>query len=225
MAAAPGGPAGIGTASPTTATARVAGRPAGLPWSPTDLLDPPAPIRSAPPGNGRRFEWPGWASLVTNRQTGPVLLKDIRAVATETMVLSPEDPSAEDANTTWFGAPPHERMGLSADEVVAAFEETAACLRSHVAGLGHRGTATFYVWHDAVAGQLRCSAGTCKPSDLPFDAAYRLTDDLRGIVVEFLEDRAPGSIAWGELEPVPYPEDTDTPAVSVWAFDLTPFGR
>lgn len=155
-----------------------------------------------------------------------MLLKDIRAVATEAMVLSPEDPSAEGANTSWFGAPPHERMGLSADEVVAAFEETAAGLRHHVAGLGHRGTVTFYVWHDAVAGQLRCSAGTCKPSDLPFDAAYQLTDDLRGIVVEFLEDRAPGSIAWGELEPVPYPEDTDpeTQALLVWVFDLTPFG-
>lgn len=154
-----------------------------------------------------------------------MLLKDIRAIATETMVLSPEDQSAEDANTNWLGAPPHERMGLSADEVVAAFEETAATLRGLVAGLGHRGTATFYVWHDAVAGQLRCSTRTRKPSDLPFNDDYQVTHDLRAIVVEFLEDRAPGAIAWGELEPVPYDPATESPALAVWAFDLTPFGR
>jgi hypothetical protein len=156
-----------------------------------------------------------------------VLLKDIRAIVTETVVLSPEDQSAEDANTIWFSAPPHERMGLSADEVVTAFEETAALLRDQVAGAGHRGTATFYVWHDAIAGQLRCSTGTRKPSDLPFTADYQVTGDLRTIVVEFLEDRAPGAIVWGQLEPVPFPDDIDdeSPVLAVWAFDLTPFGR
>lgn len=154
-----------------------------------------------------------------------MLLKDIRAIVTETVVLSPEDPTAENVNTNWFGAPPHERMGLSADEVVTAFEETAAGLRTLVADTGHRGTATFYVWHDAVAGQLRCSTGTRKPSDLPFSDDYQITGDLRAIVVEFLEDRAPGSIVWGELEPVPYPEEDEPPALAVWAFDLTPFGR
>ena len=156
-----------------------------------------------------------------------MLLKDIRAIVTETMVLSPEDQSAENANTNWLGAPPHERMGLSADEVVAAFEETAAALREQVAGLGHQGTATFYVWHDPIAGQLRCSTCTRKPSDLPFTDDYRITEDLRAIVVEFLEDRAPGAIVWGELEPVPFPDDpaTEPPVLAVWAFDLTPFGR
>jgi hypothetical protein len=153
-----------------------------------------------------------------------VLLKDIRAIVTESLVLSPDDPAAEETNTNWFGAPPHERLGLSADEVVATFEETAAILRDQVAGCGHQGTATFYVWHDAGAGQLRCSAGTCKPSDLPLPVDYRVTADLRAIVVEFLEDRAPGSIAWGELEPVPYPEAGEA-GLAVWAYDLTPFGR
>jgi hypothetical protein len=174
--------------------------------------------------SGRQSERPGWVDRYATRQTERVLLKDIRAIVTETVVLSPEDQAAEEANTNWFGAPPHERMGLSADEVVTAFEETAATLREQVAGCGHQGAATFYVWHDAVAGQLRCSAGSRKPSDLPFPADYQVTDDLRGIVAEFLADRAPGSIAWGELEPVPYPEE-DVPGLAVWAFDLTPFGR
>ncbi|WIN00715.1 hypothetical protein ACTOB_001124 [Actinoplanes oblitus] len=152
------------------------------------------------------------------------MLKDIRAIADETMVLAPEDPDAEQVNTNWFGAPPHERLGTSPDEVVAVFEEVAAVLREQVSGRGHRGTATFYVWHDAEAGQLRCSVGTRKPSDLVFPVAYQVTEDLRAIVVEFLEDRAPGSIQWGALEPVPYPE-SEPAALAVWAFDLTPFGR
>ncbi|WP_309238684.1 hypothetical protein [Actinoplanes aureus] len=155
-----------------------------------------------------------------------MLLKDIRAIVTEPVVLSPDNPAAEETNTNWFGAPPHERISLSADEVVAAFEEAAVALRRRVTGDGHRGTATFYVWHDTVAGQLRCSAGTRKPSDLPFQVDYRVTEDLRAIVVEFLEDRAPGAIVWGELEPVPFPDDPETePGLAVWAYDLTPFGR
>lgn len=152
------------------------------------------------------------------------MLKDIRALADESMVLTPEDQDAEHANTNWFGAPPHERMGMSADEVVTAFEETAIALREQVAASGHRGTATFYVWHDPVAGQLRCSACTRKPSDLVFPEPYQVTDDLHAIVVEFLADRAPGSIQWGALEPVPYPE-AEPAAMAVWAFDMTPFGR
>ncbi|GAA2677692.1 MULTISPECIES: hypothetical protein [Actinoplanes] len=152
------------------------------------------------------------------------MLKDIRAIVDDTMVLSPEDQDAEQVNTNWFGAPPHERMGMSPDEVVTVFEETAAVLRDQVARSGHQGTVTYYVWHDGEAGQLRCSVCTRKPGDLVFPVAYQVTDDLRAIVVEFLEDRAPGSIQWGALEPIPFPESEPVP-MAVWAFDLTPFGR
>jgi hypothetical protein len=153
-----------------------------------------------------------------------VLLKEIRAIAGESLVFSPHDPAAEDANTSWFGAPPHERMGLTADEVVSAFEETAEVLRGQVSAHSHDGPATFYVWHDEQAGQLRCSARSSHPGALPFTVAYRPTSDLRPIVAEFLEDRAPGAIAWGQLEPVPFPgADSDEPAsaeIPVWVCDL-----
>jgi hypothetical protein len=152
-----------------------------------------------------------------------VLLKEIRAIAGETLVLSPHDPAAEKVNTNWFGAPPHERMGLSADEVVTAFEETIAVLRSQVTALRHDGPATFYVWHDQQAGQLRCSTGSCGQDRLPLESSYRVTGDLHAIVVEFLQDRAPGAIAWGEIEPIPYlggPDNGDEGAVSVWVCDL-----
>jgi hypothetical protein len=152
-----------------------------------------------------------------------VLLKEIRAIAGETLVLSPHDPAAEHVNTSWFGAPPHERMGLTADEVVTAFEETAELLREQVLALRLDGPATFYVWHDQLAGQLRCSTGSCDQGGLPFVSPYRTTRDLHAIVVEFLQDRAPGAIVWGELEPVPFPAGPPEPepeAVPVWVCDL-----
>ena len=151
-----------------------------------------------------------------------MLLKEIRAIAGESLVLSPHDPSAEHVNTNWFGAPPHERMGMSAEEVVAAFEETAAALRNQVASLAYRGPATFYVWHDGQAGQLRCSIRSCRRDNLPFDGRYRATGDLHGIVLEFLEDRAPGAIAWGELDPVSFRGGAEVKAdeFAVWTVDL-----
>jgi len=153
-----------------------------------------------------------------------VLLKEIRAIAGEALVLSPQDRAAEDANTNWFGAAPHERMGMSAGEVVAAFEEAAEALRERVAVAEHRGPATFYVWHDGEAGQLRCSISSSAHDELPFGSDYRVTADLHEIVTEFLEDKAPGAIAWGSLDPIPisFEESARSRSASfaVWACDL-----
>jgi hypothetical protein len=153
-----------------------------------------------------------------------VLLKEIRAIAGETLVLSPHDQDAENANTSWFGAPPHERMGLSAEEVVSAFEETAELLRDQIEVMKHEGPVTFYVWHDELAGQLRCSTRSCVQDKLPFSGRYRTTSDLQTIVVEFLEDRAPGAIVWGQLEPIPLPDDPEPelPEFPVWVCVLCP---
>ena len=151
-----------------------------------------------------------------------VLLKEIRAIAAEALVLSPQDRAAEDANTNWFGAAPHERMGMSAGEVVTAFEEAAEALREKVAEAEHRGPATFYVWHDGEAGQLRCSISSSANDDLPLGPDYQVTADLHEIVTEFLEDKAPGAIAWGSLDPIPFGEPARPRSVSfaVWACDL-----
>ncbi|GAA0530762.1 hypothetical protein GCM10010172_09320 [Paractinoplanes ferrugineus] len=151
-----------------------------------------------------------------------MLLKEIRAIAGETLVLSPHDQDAEHVNTNWFGAPPHERMGLSADEVVAAFEETAELLREQVAAMHHAGPVTFYVWHHGEAGQLRCATRSCGPEELPFHLPYRATGDLHAIVTEFLVDRAPGAIVWGEIEPVPFDATPEAAEHPVWVRALCP---
>jgi hypothetical protein len=151
-----------------------------------------------------------------------VLLLGIRAVGDEPLVLSPTDPEAESANTCWFGASPHERLGASVEEVVTAFEEAAVRIRSQVAELGHQGTATFYVWHDEQAGQLRCSTGSRPPEGLPFDSEYRPTDDLRGIVAGFLADGEPGFVRFTDLKPVAEDDISGTyPPFAVWTFDVT----
>ena len=151
-----------------------------------------------------------------------MLLKEIRATAGEALVLSSHDPAAEDANTSWFGAPPHERISLTADEVVSAFEEMADLLRDQVTVLGHRGPVTFYVWHHQEAGQLRCSTRSCQQDGLPFADPYRATSDLHAIVDEFLEDRGPGALTWGRPEPAGFVpgEPADSPELRVWVCDL-----
>ncbi|MEU4239945.1 hypothetical protein [Actinoplanes sp. NPDC026619] len=151
-----------------------------------------------------------------------MLLKEIRAIAGETLVLSPHDQDAEHVNTNWFGAPPHERISMTADEVVAAFEETAELLRDQVVAMKFAGPATFYVWHDEQAGQLRCSTRSCGQGELPFGSPYRTTSDLHSIVTEFLVDRAPGAIAWGQLEPVPFQPSPDAEDCPVWVCELRP---
>jgi len=147
--------------------------------------------------------------------TWRVLLQEILRVADEPLVLAPADRDAEYANTWWLGAEPHERLGVSVAEVVAAFEEVAGLVGARVRALGHRGTATFYVWHDQQAGQLRCSTSSLGPDDLPFDGEFRATGKLDGIVAEFLGDGEPGFVRFGGFGP-----DGDQ-EFEVWTFDVS----
>lgn len=132
-----------------------------------------------------------------------MLLKWIGEVADEPLVLAPEDQQAETrVNTWWLSATPTDLSTLTVDQVVSAFEQTAAALRRRVHDMGHTGTATFYVWHDQQAGQLRCSTSSYAPAHLPFGGAYEPTDALALIVKEFLDDKEPGLIPWAQLDTV-----------------------
>ncbi|MFF8538623.1 hypothetical protein ACF07B_42695 [Streptomyces sp. NPDC015532] len=130
-----------------------------------------------------------------------VLLTWIAEVADEPVVLEPADRRVEwEANTWSLGAADEDRSSLSVAEVVAAFERTAAAIGERIHSLGFSGVATFYVWHDEQAGQLRCSTGSVPADALPFRGAYVASDDLGPVVEGFLADREAGFIAWPDLD-------------------------
>ncbi|MFJ6050272.1 hypothetical protein [Streptomyces sp. NPDC092307] len=151
-----------------------------------------------------------------------MLLTWIAEVADEPLVFEPADRQVElDTNTWCLGLAEGDRRAPAVSEVVTAFERTADAIRGRVRGLGFPGVATFYVWHDEQAGQLRCSTGSVPPDALPFGGAYEVRDDLGPIVEGFLSDAEPGLIAWTDLEEVPSGSwDTDiepeNAPVAVW---------
>ncbi|MFH8492381.1 hypothetical protein [Streptomyces longisporoflavus] len=130
-----------------------------------------------------------------------VLLTWIAEVADEPLVLEPAERRVEWETNTWsLGAADEDRGSLSVAEVVAAFERTAAAIRERIRDLGFSEVATFYVWHDKQAGQLRCSTGSVSPDELPFNGTYVASDDLGPIIEGFLADSEPGPITWSDLD-------------------------
>ncbi|SOD59149.1 hypothetical protein SAMN06297387_101506 [Streptomyces zhaozhouensis] len=116
------------------------------------------------------------------------LLTWIAQVAEEPLVLNAADRSAELAANTWrLGASDEDRRSLTVGAVAAAFERTADGIAARIAGAGFAGPVTFYVWHDAQAGQLRCSTGSVTPDRLPFRGTHVPVGELAPALAPFLD--------------------------------------
>lgn len=147
-----------------------------------------------------------------------MLLTWIAELADEPLALEPDDrPVERETNTWWLSADVEDRRALTVREVVEAFERTATLLRERVRELGHHGPATFYVWHDDQAGQLRCSTGSVGPADLPFAGAYEPVSDLGPIVADYLADDEPGTVRLTDAPEGGWPEPGSFP---VWVRDV-----
>ncbi|MFF3313343.1 hypothetical protein [Streptomyces sp. NPDC002952] len=150
-----------------------------------------------------------------------VLLKWIAEVADEPLVLEPGDRRLEWETNTWsLTAHDEDRRSLSVGDVVAAFERTASVFRDRVHGLGFVGAATFYVWHDRQAGQLRCSTGSVPAHVLPFGTPFVPWDDLGRVVEGYLVDGAPGVIACSDLQDVHNDSGQNAPGTQSVPFNV-----
>ncbi|RSS55178.1 hypothetical protein [Streptomyces sp. WAC01280] len=152
-----------------------------------------------------------------------MLLTWIAEVADEPLVLEPADRRVEwETNTWWLSAEDEDRKSLSVSTVVAAFERTASAIQVRIRELGFPGGATFYVWHDEQAGQLRCSTGSVTADELPFGGAYALSDGLGPVIQGFLAGSEPGAMDWSGLKSVqshsdPTAAEPEVVPIRVWA--------
>jgi hypothetical protein len=121
-------------------------------------------------------------------------------------------------------------LSFSADNLpsmadLTRFIEAAVNVRRDQAQSIGMKPATFYVWNDEQAGQLRFSVARCLPDSLPFRCAVAPADAANEIIGGYLaSSRGEGVIRWSELEPIgvdePETNRDQSYRLRVWALQL-----
>lgn len=108
--------------------------------------------------------------------------------------------------------------GFDAAPVEQALVAVGERLRARFADVA--GPVTFYAWYDEQAGQLRCSAASVEPSDLPFGGVFRPVDNPAPVLTLMAADTVPGVVPWTDLREVAAEEDASPEEEVVHAFPV-----
>ncbi|NRQ38495.1 hypothetical protein HII36_42715 [Nonomuraea sp. NN258] len=121
----------------------------------------------------------------------------------EELILDRENVNVEArGNLMAFGFAPED---FDAELVEQALIVVGERLRARFADVA--GPVTFYAWYDEQTGQLRCSAASVEPSDLPFGGRFRPADSPAPVLALMTADALPGVVPWTDLREVAAEED------------------
>ncbi|MCH7345476.1 hypothetical protein LZ017_19030 [Pelomonas sp. CA6] len=113
----------------------------------------------------------------------------------------PDGRGAGASENLWSLSFPADKLPNAVD--LTRFIETAVDVRRAQAKSIGRKPATFYLWHDEQAGQLRFSVARCLPDALPFRCAVKPAKAASEVVDNYLaSSNVDGLIPWSELKPV-----------------------
>jgi len=148
----------------------------------------------------------------------------VEAAACGRLPLSAHCTSSKVTEHLWSLSFSADKLPSKAD--LTGFIDAAVELRKAQAESIGMKPATFYLWHDEKAGQLRFSVARCLPDSLPFRCAVAPADAANEIIGNYLaSNRVDGVIPWSELEPIGVDEPETNKAqpysLRVWARRLT----
>lgn len=155
--------------------------------------------------------------MVSRARPTPAL---IREIADEPLEIRPDDPAVETRENTWMVSATEADVAVA--DVIAAVEHVARAWSRQLAEKrpGHR--MTFYAWTDDQAEQLRVSARSSPPTELPFGTVYDATASLDTVARAFAAHD--GVIAWHEFQDEPLgaseAERSQLAALPVWTCRL-----
>lgn len=136
-----------------------------------------------------------------NEHVAHPLVQRIRSIIADPFLVAPDDlPAETDENTYLVSASSEEARSVLLADVVAAVSAVADARRGLLRAGGWEHEMTFYVWHDAQAGQLRLSSASAAANDLPFGCDLDLTATLDSVVEAFIGSPWLDGIAISELD-------------------------
>jgi len=149
-----------------------------------------------------------------------VILGRIRSLIRE-RISADSGPSQPSDNQWAVSATEDECQGATPEDVASAYEEVAVAWTRELKTAAPHKPATFYLWFDEQASQLRCSAIQSTADRLPFRCQIRNLPSPVDIARAYLQSSYKEGIPFSDLKPVRpvAPAEPEMPFVlDVWSF-------